>query len=437
MPNFPIALLGDLAKSERAAIAIGPFGSRMKADTYVPVGVPVIRGTNISRDRSLKGDWVYVPEDFAATIPSCALQGGDLVFPHRGSIGEVALIETSQAPMILSSSMMKFRPDPLRLDGRFAYYFFKSKAGREEILRFGSQVGTPGIGQPLASLKQFRVPLPSLDQQIEIAKTLAALDDKIELNRRMNVTLEAMTRAIFKDWFVDFGPTCAKIEGRAAYLAPELWSLFPTRLDDEGKPEGWLTGTLADYASLNSESWTRSGYPVAIEYVDLSGTKWGTIESVEVHSRDTAPSRAQRILRPGDTVVGTVRPGNGSYALISRDGLTGSTGFAVLRPHRQELREITYLAATDVENIDRLSHLADGGAYPAVRPEIVSSSNIVISHAEIVDAFSEVTRPLIDRCEANKNENRTLSQTRDLLLPKLMSGKIRVREAEELVAAAQ
>lgn len=250
MPDYPIALLGDLAKSERAAIAIGPFGSRMKADIYVPVGVPVIRGTNISRDRSLKGDWVYVPVDFAATIPSCALQGGDLVFPHRGSIGEVALVEPSHAPMILSSSMMKFRPDPRRLDGRFAYYFFKSKAGREEILRFGSQVGTPGIGQPLASLKQLRIPLPPLEQQAEIAEVLGALDDKIELNRRMNETLEAMARAIFKDWFIDFGPVRAKAEGRPPYLAPELWSLFPDRLDADGKPERWKEQPLSALFSI-------------------------------------------------------------------------------------------------------------------------------------------------------------------------------------------
>ena len=261
----------------------------------------------------------------------------------------------------------------------------------------------------LREFPSFPVPLPPLSEQRAIASILGAMDDKIESNRRMNETLEAMARAIFKDWFVDFGPTRAKAEGRAPYLAPELWSLFPNELDEEGKPEGWVIGTLADYALLNSENWTRSSYPDCIEYVDLSGTKWGTIESVEAHTRNSAPSRAQRILRPGDTIVGTVRPGNGSYSLISRNGFTGSTGFAVLRPRRREFREITYLAASDPDNIARLSHLADGGAYPAVRPEIVASSKIMISLGKTVEAFSEVTRPLIDRWEANKDENRTTS----------------------------
>ena len=111
-----------------------------------------------------------------------------------------------------------------------------------------------------------------------------------------------------------------------------IWALFPDRLDDEGKPEGWEIGALGDYANLNPESWSRANYPSFIKYVDLSGTKWGTIENIEPHSREDAPSRAQRVLRPGDTIIGMVRPGNGSYAFVSEDGLTGSTGFAALRP---------------------------------------------------------------------------------------------------------
>ena len=85
------------------------------------------------------------------------------------------------------------------------------------------------------------IPATRSDQRA-IASILGALDDKIDLNRRMNETLEAMARAIFKDWFVDFGPTRAKMEGGAPYLAPEIWALFPDRLDDEGKPEGWKMG---------------------------------------------------------------------------------------------------------------------------------------------------------------------------------------------------
>jgi len=303
------------------------------------------------------------------------------------------------------------------------------------------KLGEIDDGSPIPSTTRAAVyvrdlSVPGLAEQEAIAAILGALDDKIELNRRMNKTLEAMARAIFKDWFVDFGPTRAKMEGRAPYLAPEIWSLFPDHLDDEGKPEGWSVGFLSDIAVMNPESWSRASYPERVDYVDLSSTKWGTIEAVTQFASDAAPSRAQRILRPGDTIIGTVRPGNGSYAFVSADGLTGSTGFAALRPIRDIYREAVYLAATSKDNIDRLAHLADGGAYPAVRPELVAATELVAASEGVFSAFSSATSGLIDRAEANRRENRTLSATRDFLLPKLMSGEARVKDAEKLVGEA-
>ncbi|EQD50412.1 restriction modification system DNA specificity domain protein, partial [mine drainage metagenome] len=174
-------------------------------------------------------------------------------------------------------------------------------------------------------------------EQRAIAHILGTLDDKIELNRRMSETLEAMARALFKSWFVDFDPVRAKLEGRwqrgqsLPGLPAHLYDLFPDRLVDSELseiPEGWEAGTLADLSKLNPESWSKATRPPLINYIDLSSTKWGRIETATTYAQEAAPSRAQRILRPGDTIVGTVRPGNGSYAMISDEGLTGSTGFA-------------------------------------------------------------------------------------------------------------
>jgi type I restriction enzyme S subunit len=286
------------------------------------------------------------------------------------------------------------------------------------------------------SLNRILLPCPSLGVQKSIVDLLGALDDKIELNRRMNETLEAMARAIFKDWFVDFGPTRAKMESRAPYLVPDIWALFPDRLGDEDLPEGWKPGELAKIADLNSEAWGTKRHPGAVKYVDLANTKWGTIEEVADLSWDEAPSRARRVLRRGDTIVGTVRPGNGSFAYIGNDGLTGSTGFAVLRPVETHFRELVWCAATSSSNIERLTHLADGGAYPAVRPDLVSATELCIAPDAIIAEFSECCGPLLERMEANKCENEALAATRDLLLPQLMSGEIRIRDAQAMVADA-
>ncbi len=319
------------------------------------------------------------------------------------------------------------------IDGHFLYY---ALAAQKADLLEAVEAAGHGTGV-LHTHKVENVPIPklSLSEQSSIVMLLSAIDAAIELNRQMNVTLEAMSRAIFKDWFVDFGPTRAKAEGRAPYLASGIWSLFPARFDDEEKPEGWRDGTLTDVSDLNSESWFVQNRPCQLEYVDLSNTKWGVIEDAETYAWEAAPSRARRVLRPGDTIVGTVRPGNGSYALVDLNGLTGSTGFAVLRPKEPVFRALVYCAATAKDNIDRLAHLADGGAYPAVRPDVVAATPLVLGSTEILSAFSAVCGPMIDELEANKQQTRILAQIRDLLLPKLMSGEIRVREAERLVEA--
>lgn len=418
--DWPTGAFEVTAAPYRSSIAIGPFGSRMKADNYVPRGVPVIRGTNLTGGRGFEGDWVFVSDDFADGLENCIVRTGDLVFPHRGAIGEVGIVPDGPEPRwMLSTSLMKVSCDRSRFEPLFYYYFFKCPQGRHELLKNASQVGTPGIARPLTSLKECVVPLPPLDEQRRIAAVLGALDDKIELNRKMNRTLEEMAQAIFKSWFIDF-------DGHDDLVDSEIGPV----------PRGWEVGTLGDLADLNPESWNKLTRPASISYVDLSNTKWGAIEAVTEFQAGDAPSRAQRVLRPRDTIVGTVRPGNGSYALVARSGLTGSTGFAVLRPKDPESAPMIYLAATRRENIDRLAHLADGGAYPAVRPEIVAATPTVVPPAAALAGFAANVDPLLQRVATNRAESRTLADLRDTLLPKLISGELRVPEAEALVEAA-
>ena len=254
----------------------------------------------------------------------------------------------------------------------------------------------------LRDLAQLPIILPPREERNKSLIFLKSLDDKIELNRRINETLEAIARAIFKSWFIDFDPVRAKASGEAPEsicrrlaLTPELLDLFPDRFQDSelGEvPIAWKISTLDTYAQLNPESWTKANPPVEVEYVDLANTKWGKIEATQSFAWKNAPSRAQRVLRPGDTVVGTVRPGNGSFALIGDDGLTGSSGFAVLRPKKPTYETYIYLWVTRKENIDRLAHLADGAAYPAINPEVVLGTPCFVPSDRLVDQFGAVAR---------------------------------------------
>ena len=328
-----------------------------------------------------------------------------------------------------------FRVTPInRIDTIFFYYLLRYL--KPNFVGIARNKQTTGLGHVTKrDLENIEVAYPPLIEQRAIAHVLGTLDDKIELNRRMNDTLEAMARAIFKDWFVDFGPTRAKMEDRTPYLASDLWSLFPDALDHKDKPVGWTLASLSVLAEVNPESWSNKNAPEEVVYVDLENTKWGSIDVVQRFPWRDAPSRAKRVLRPGDTIVGLVRPGNGSYALISVPGLTASTGFAVLRPRELENTEFVFLSATAPENIERLAHLADGAAYPAVRPAAVEATEVAIADYAVTTNFSTLVSPIIDRMERNKTENRILMQTRELLLPKLMSGEIRLRDAEKAMEA--
>ena len=371
-------------------------------------------------------------------LEKSSLQPGDLLFARRSLVAEGAgkctiVLEVNE-PTTFESSIIRARPNPEEANSLFLYYLFNSPIGKYHLGTILREVAVSGItGTDLAKLK---FPLPPVKLQQSIAHILGTLDDKIELNRSMNQTLEAMARAIFKSWFVDFDPVRAKAEGRDTGLPKYIADLFPDSYEDSEMgeiPKGWQLVTLADFAKLNPESWSKDTVPPEIEYVDLTNTKWGRIETTTKYLWEDAPSRAQRVLRVGDTIIGTVRPGNGSYALIAEDGFTGSTGFAVLRPQAAEYQELVYLAATALENIDRLQHLADGGAYPAIRPEETLTTEVVKPSKEIIFSFSKFVEPLLLKMARNDHESSILMILRDTLLPKLISGELCIKDPARII----
>lgn len=426
MTSYTLVDLGDLAANDKWAITIGPFGSKMKSDLYVPTGIPVVRGANISGGNEISGDWVYVTEDFAKTIPNCVTHTGELLFPHRGAIGEVALVTDHHPKMVISSSLMKFRPDRNKALPEYLFYFFSSEEGRKEILRFSSSVGTPGIGQPLASLRQFRVPLPDLATQSQIAAVLSALDNKIKLNRQMSETLEALAQTIFKDWFVTFGPTRRKMEGATdpvailgglipdAAKAALLVARFPSNLGEDGLPEGWEVQTIEDILEL---AYGKS-LP-ATKRVDGNVPVYGSGGVTGAHDTPL-------VIGPGIVIgrKGTV----GSRYWEQSDFYPIDTVFFV-RPKQNVPLEYLWELLSGLA----LEEMNTDAAVPGLNRNNVYRLEVPKPPGSLIEAFRAMAEPIRARIEHSKNENRTLAETRDYLLPKLMSGAARVREAEKAV----
>ena len=366
------------------------------------------------------------------------LRADDVIITSEAPLGELAYL-AQDSDWCLGQRLYAIRPNPGRCHGRYLYYALQSEPAKSDIQ--SRATGTTVVGIRQTELWRVLVPTPSLPEQRAIASVLGALDDKIDLNRRMCQTLEEMARALFKSWFVDFDPVRAKMEGRDPGLPKEIADLFPSCLVDSELgpiPEGWTVTHLGEFAALNPESWTVKTRPDFVRYLDLASAKWGRFDRAQQLCGDAIPSRAQRVLRPGDTVVGTVRPGNGSFGLIYENGLTGSTGFAVLRPSATHARVFVYLASTAEESIDRLSRLADGGAYPAVRPDVVGATPCAHPPMKLLEQLEASVGPWMDRVAACESESRSLAALRDTLLPKLISGEVRVPASlgamQELIA---
>ena len=332
----------------------------------------------------------------------------DIVLSARGTVGELAMIPF---PMAFNQSCYGIRAKSDIVDQIYLYYLLKGHVQSLKKNTHGSVFDTI-TRDTFASIE---VSLPPLPVQKKIAAILSSLDDKIEINTRMNKVLEETARALFHRWFVEFefpndeGKPYKSSGGRM--IASEMGEI----------PEGWRVGTVGDIAVLNPESWSSKNKPKNINYLDLSNVRNGTIQNIISYSFDIAPSRARRVLRIGDTIIGTVRPGNRSFALISENGLTGSTGFAVLRSHNMLTRYYLYLHLTQDSMIQTFTRLATGGAYPAITPQLIVEQTILLPSQKILNLFHESVVAIFHRINLNAREIRFLNEIRETLLPELLS----------------
>jgi type I restriction enzyme, S subunit len=430
------------ANSDRA-ISIGPFGSRMKSDAYVAHGVPVIRGNNISDTRALVGDFVFVSEHTADDLRSANVFAGDLIFPHRGAIGLVGIVPVDDFDRyMLSTSLMKLSCNHDLVDPIYVLYFFRSPRGRHALLRHASTVGTPGIGQPLSSLRSIELPLPPLTEQRAIAHILGTLDDKIELNRRMSETLEAMARALFKSWFVDFDPVRAKAEGRDPGLPEPLADLFPARLVDSelGEvPEGWSVGYIGDLLDQVREPTNPMESPSAtFRHFSLPAFDDGRSPANELGAN--IKSLKSRV-SPDSILLSKLNPEIERVWLVDvapEDRAVCSTEFLVLRPRDSFGRAYAYCLLRSPTFRNRIEGLVTGTSKSHQRAHAGAILDLpgLIPPKPTVAAFERVASPWLIRTLTSRRESGTLASLRDTLLPKLISGELRVKDAERFVEAA-
>lgn len=405
----------------KSAFAMGPFGSNIKAENFISSGVPVIKGGNLNGTYLRDVFTDFLSEEKAAELTSSKARVLDIVITHRGTLGQVGLIPVnSKFPeYIVSQSQLKLSFDRSLVDPYFIYYFLQSPLGQQRLLANTSQVGVPAIAQALTTIRKINIDLPGLSEQSEICNVLRALDDRITLLRETNATLEAIAQALFKSWFVDFDPVRAKLEGRTPEGMDEATAaLFPDSFEESELglvPRGWQSARLDDFMEL--------AYGKALKSTDRIPGEipvYGSGGVTGCHNESLVIGPSVIIGRKGtvgslywedlpffaiDTVfyVRTTIPMTYCFYLLQTLGLTGMNTDAA------------------VPGLNR------GNVYRLMVP---------FPGAEILGAFDGIVGVIRKRIFSNSQQAQTLAILRDTLLPRLISGQLRLPEANKELEGA-
>jgi type I restriction enzyme S subunit len=398
--------------------------------------VPIIRVGDVRYGQIATANPLRVQHDVEARYLRTRLRGGELLVTIVGTVGETAIVPPSLAGWNVARAIAVL---PIRSDVS-AYWVKLALQSPLVRSRIDSRLNTTVQATlNLGDVAKLPILFPPKAEREGIEVIMGAFDDKIDLNRRMNETLEAMVRMIFKDWFVDFGPTRAKMEGRMPYLAPKIWALFPDRLDDEGKPQSWkLEAVIAQANWVNGAAYKNMHFvdpTLGLPVVKIAELKAGITPQTKFTNTDLGDR-----YRINDGEVLFSWSGNPDTSI---DTFIWTGGPAWLNQHIFAVRDNGRRKPTFVVALLKwlnpifaeLARNKQTTGLGHVTKEDLGRLQVVVPSPPVELEFDRLVGPIIERLRAALFENRTLAATRDTLLPKLMSGELRVKDAAEIVEA--
>ena len=401
MSEWKECKLGDVAASHKKSIISGPFGSNISRKYFVNYGVPVIRGNNLSLnvgEKFLEKDYVFVTKDKARELNTWA-ETGDLIFTAAGTIGQVGIIpiNSKYERYIISNKQLRVTLDKSKIEPLYTYYWFANPVMIDTIQSCDTGSTIPLIN--LSVLKSLPITFPPLPEQKAIASVLSSLDDKIDLLHRQNKTLEAMAETLFRQWFV------------------------------EGAKEGWEEKPLSFYGDIICGKTPSKkvheyfgGQIPFIKIPDMHG-KVFLFESSDSLSEEGKLSQSNKTLPPKSICVSCIA----TVGLVSMNVKESQTNQQInsIIPKKDCYRYFLYLTMKSL--YDLLHSMASGGtATLNLNTGNFSKIPIQCPGDKLLIDFNKEVEPFFDKILFNHSQIRTLEKLRDTLLPKLMSGEVRI-----------
>jgi type I restriction enzyme S subunit len=330
------------------------------------------------------------------------VKGPGVITGRYGTLGEIFFVEEDFWPLNTSLYVQDFKSN----DPRFISYFLRQ-------LNFGTRNAAgavPGVNRN--HLHKIDVCVPPLPVQLRIAGILSAYDELMENSQRRIRILEAMARALYREWFVHFRfPDHEKLPRVASHLGDI--------------PQGWEVKKLADVAEVNRAQINARNAPDELHYIDISSVSPGQIDTITTYAFAAAPGRARRIVQHGDVLWSCVRPNRRSHVQVMHPepNTIASTGFAVLTARKVPFTFLYFTTTTD-DFVAYLTNNATGAAYPAVTAATFEKADLLIPSAPLLRKFGEATIPMAEQIHTLQRQILILRRTRDLLLPRLLSGSV-------------
>jgi len=417
-------------------------GPGILAKDFREHGVPLVRLSGLDRGASLLAGCNYLdPVQVAKKWAHFALQKGDILLSTSASLGRIAVVDDEGVGAIAYTGIIRMRPRDDRLVAPFIRYLLEGPSFQQQVEAFG--VGSVIRHFGPMHLRQMTVLLPPPNEQRAIAHILGTLDDKIELNRKQNETLEAMARALFKAWFVDFEPVRAKIEGRwqrgesLPGLPAHLYDLFPDRLVESelGKiPEGWEMRSLDSIANyLNGLALQK--FPPESDDEFLPVIKIAQLRAGNTNGADRASARIkpEYVVVDGDVLFSW----SGSLEVVIWCGGRGALNQHLFKISSNEVPKWFYYYAT-LHHLPEFRAIAAGKATTMghIQRKHLTDARIAVAPLSDMKNFDAFISPLFDQMVNIAQQSRSLAQLRDTQLPRLISGELRVKHAERIVESA-
>jgi type I restriction enzyme S subunit len=433
-PEWDVQPLESLLSEDRG-VSVGV----MYPGDHTPTGIPLIKVGDLSGNRINPKPQFRISTAVDHDYRRTRLEGGELLLTLVGGLGQCAVV-----PPTMNGWNAARAVAVIRLKHPSDACFVRACLLADPLQKLMHAWSNTTV-QATLNLKEVRalpVPWPTIRERQAIARILGALDDKIELNRQMNETLEALARALFQSWFVDFDPVRAKMRGEQPVgMDAATAALFPSRLvqTEHGEvPEGWSLVPLSDAAELNPSLQLSRASPAP--YVEMSSLPTRGSRPTEWPLREVGSGA--RFMN-GDTLFARITPclenGKTGFVDFLREGEVGwgSTEYVVIRPRAPLPAAWGYLLARDPTFREFAAKKMEGTTgRQRVAANALARYIVCRPHKTIAQAFGEVIQPIFKKLGANDDESKTLAATRDLLLPRLLSGELRVPDAERLVAEA-